>query len=490
MSQLIGTELLGRIYDIHGRYARAESTGTQLFDFPSAPARSVEIYGKSYTHPQVMQVTTWRVTGKKEHETRKTKELSRQFEVNLHAKAGISGVFGGELRARYEEKSVNNVHFLHVAQRGVVHAYRIALPSVSELKRYLNPEVRTAINDRHLDPGELIRNYGGSHFLNVAVFGGEWTFTQSVSSYEYSSEWLAEEHVEGNLAGLFKAGVDTTYAKSERNTVSETDATWWADGGRPETLCDFEAWTKSVGEGEFAFVDFDPKENPLNDVSLQPIALLADDPARQRAIQAAIQDYIENGRRNLVALRWHQPQVFETGRGGTDLEVKLTDPHKVIVGFGATVHTHKGRVTHLAAKWLDLHTNETGWIWDPRSGVRTFNRSDYEMIYPGTIADDSGIKGYVLTLLKLRAEGGSLHDMEMLYQKIDPANLEGAYHISSRERSLIEIPGPRSSGWDRIFDPGEGWVIVGIGLSYHSDGWLPQLRVTAARLTLESVSQA
>ena len=140
-----------------------------------------------------------------------------------------------------------------------------------------------------------------------------------------------------------------------------------------------------------------------------------------------------------------------------------TPPHKVIIGFGATVHGDAGKVTHLAVKWLDLRTNETDWLWDPEESLASgFNRANYEMIYPNDATADRRISGHVLRLLKLRAEGAVFTTWRCSTRK--SIRRTSKEHIALAQESATQSICQRcvTLGWDRAFDLAGSKVMVGI----------------------------
>ncbi|WP_424100546.1 MAC/perforin domain-containing protein [Moorena producens] len=453
---LTGIDYLGCIYDIYGYYARANSVDTskRLFSLPDADTE-ITVYGNQYSYPKdaigtpVLLSEARQITSSSES----TEDLYTQMSVSANL-SGSYGLFSAEVSAKYSKSYTSSSYFYHAEELGYVNSYKLTLDldyALNNLDQEFKDDLYT------MDAQELVAKYG-THFLYEAVFGGRWSYSQSVSKFSYSSSQEAEVEVKANYSnysGSVSASSDTD--KSQSN--NQSNGQFWCIGGTPNTLVDgFDAWTESV-PGNFVLVDF--TSDSLKRIS----ELVENDDARKNEIDAAIQAVLDEGKNPSTTelTTSSKTDVWSKGDDNIDKEIEVDSGAKdgyAVVGFGGRIKDKKFNLT--AVCYLNLSTAQRQW--EVFGDQTTFNQTDYETL--GEVPE-----GCVVTGIGLKGDDSNFRKMVLHYQELTPARSVNNYldsNLQSIAFKLQDTLDQPESSYDVEFNPGDNndMVITGIGVGY------------------------
>jgi hypothetical protein len=457
---LTGLEYLGCTYDIYGYYARGSSVNTsqQLFSMPDADTE-IEIYNTgsgdgTYVYPKgAISVARLYEADQKTSTSETTEDIYTKMSVSANL-SGSYGLFSSEVSAKYSESYTSNSYFYHVEESGYAYSYRLTV-DLDYMKANLDPDFATALSAvTDEDSADSFVETYGTHFLQEAIFGGRWTYSQSVSKFSYSTSAEAEITVQANYSsysGSVSASNQTDYSKSNNQSNGE----FWCIGGTPGTLTDgFDAWADSVS-GNFALVEFTAN-------SLKRISELVDDADTQTLVDDAIQRVLDAGvNPNTTALTNGDYEVW--ARNDSYKMEQEMEPQEgyAVVGFGGRVDNN-GNFTRIAVRLLNLATSEREWrvVGDQE----TFNQTEYETL--GEVPD-----GCVLTGIGMSGHDKNFKSMVLYYQELTPASSTNNYldtEVQSKAFSRQKEELSANSSYESHFEPDgdEGKAIVGIGVGY------------------------
>ncbi|GAB5526667.1 MAG: hypothetical protein Roseis2KO_45390 [Roseivirga sp.] len=458
-----GFDYLGCIYKIDDLYARAESVNTkfQLFDIPDNWSKIDESTtdGYAYACPELISFDVLGTNDYSAAESYSTEELFNSTKVSLNIE-GSYGAFSGSVEAEYDSSYTENSSFFHVKASSHVRSYRLNLPRNSELINYLKKDVNSDINGDSesdmMDAAKLVDTYG-THFLSGAVFGGQWSYTQSVSTYSYTSKSDAETKVAANYASFLSAGVDEKTTSEQIQTEEQSNAQFSTVGGSPSAIISgVKEWAETV-PGNYAMFDFD-------DDSLQPISELATDPDRKAEIEAAIRSVLNDE----VSISdsgfiWDENQVA-TVYGEDDpeqYEYSVENTSTVIVGLAILITKYE--IEKMAVRVFNISENTREWIVLGDGG--SYNEEDYELF-------GETDEGYLMTGIGIKEANSVFQNMVIHQQALDPASQysAGTYLSDTIDEKTVDTKDP---GYDKNYKPSaeDGRVIVGIGVSSIQGGF-------------------
>ncbi|NEO41594.1 MAG: hypothetical protein F6J90_36815 [Moorea sp. SIOASIH] len=451
-NNLTGIGYLGCTYDIYGYYARANSVNTskRLFSLPDADTE-ITVYGDQYSYPKDAIGTPVLLyeADEKTSSYESTEELYTKMSVSANL-SGSYGLFSSEVSAKYSESYTSSSYFYHVEKSGYVNSYKLTL----DLDYALNNLDEDFKDDLYnMDADKLVAKYG-THFLYEAVFGGRWSYSQSVSKFSYSSSQEAEVKVEANY-GDYSGSISSSNQTDESQSNNQSNGEFWCIGGTPDTLEDFNDWTASVS-GNFVLVDF--TSDSLKKIS----ELVENDDARKNEIDAAIQAVLDAGTNPSTTELTTSSQTQEWIAGDNkDMEVDsgAKDGYPV-VGFGGLIKDKKFNLT--AVCYLNLSTAQRHW--EVFGDKTTFNQTDYETL--GEVPE-----GCVVTGIGLKGDNSEFRKMVLYYQELTPGSSVNNYLETNLQsiafKGTEEVSSPDSS-YEVEFNPGDNndMVITGIAVGY------------------------
>lgn len=454
---LTGIEYLGCIYDIYGYYARANSVNTskRLFDLPDADTQ-IKIQGEAYSYPKDAIGTPALLyeADEKTFSYESTEDLYTEMSVSANL-SGSYGLFSSEVSAKYDQSYTSSSYFYHVEKLGYVNSYKLTL-DLDYAQNHLDEDFKNALYNMNAD--ELVAKYG-THFLYEGIFGGRWSYSQSVSKFNYSTSSEAELQVQANYES-YSADISGSSQTDHSQSNSQSNGEFWCIGGTPETLTEgFEAWSATLSDN-FVLVDF------TSDSLMRISELVVDDSTRKDEIDDAIKAVLDAGKNpNTTKLTTTSANEVWIKGDHDDIEVdsRAKNGDYAVVGFGGQIKDKNFYLTSVC--YLDLSTGERNWeVFDrDNENVPGFNQNDYETL--GEVPE-----GCVLTGIGLTGDGNKFKKMVLYYQELTPVNSK--YNYLDTEVQSIGFKGRNeespSSNYESHFQPNgyEGKVITGIGVGY------------------------
>lgn len=263
---LPGVEAVGAGYNPFLQYASTSSITHQIFDWSNAATKKVEIKGKQYLVPEIVDVQSDGIAyySNSSGESINTFQSSLSTEVNI---AGSYNYFSGSLSTEYSETSLTKSENSFSRIQQSINAWSLRLGIAGDLRanlredfrHYLDTLPRTAAGAE-----ELFGNYG-SHFLTGIVMGGRAVLASATNKltvdHTYSISVTAKAAYE-SLTGQLSAEEKTKYQQSIESFNSSSETNQYAIGGlQPQRAFDgkegFDEWSRSVSDAP-DFVDFVP----------------------------------------------------------------------------------------------------------------------------------------------------------------------------------------------------------------------------------------
>ena len=460
-NNLTGVEYLGCIYDIYGYYARANSVNTakRLFNLPDADAQ-ITIQGEQYSYPKdaigapAVSYEAREVFSSSES----TEDLYAEMSVSAKL-SGSYGLFSSEVDAKYDSSYTSSSYYYHVEKSGYVNSYKLTL-DLDYAMNNLDEDFKNALYN--MNAKDLVAKYG-THFLYEAIFGGRWSYSQSISKFNYSSSDEAKLQVQANYDS-YSADISGSSQTDHSQSSSQSNGKFWCLGGTPETLTEgFEAWSATLS-GNFVLVNF-------TDYSLKRISELVEgDENRKDEIDDAIDAALKLGQNPSTTYltttsanqeTWSTAKKNETFE--LDSNIYFNKDGYIIVGFGGRVNNN-GDFTRIAVCYLDLSTSKRQW--EVFGDKTTFDPDDYEAL--GEVPE-----GCVLTGIGLKGSNDSLQKMVLYYQEIALAS--STYNYLDNNLQSIAFKGQKEvnpdDNYEVHFNPGDynDMVITNIGVNYRKD---------------------
>jgi len=265
VNTLPGVEAVGAGYDPFLLYASADSITVQLFDWATAPTKSVTVDGKTYQVPSVVDVQS--------HNTYTYTEAAGQsineYQTSLASTVEISGgnnFFSGSLNVEYSSQSLTRSEnaFTRIQQSVTLWSLRLQRPS-EELRSLLQPSFGKYLDDlprTDAAAAELFKRYG-SHFLTGIVMGGRAVYSSSTNKLQVNRTYSLNETAKASYKSLtgqlsaseqvkYKQSIESfnQYSNSEQVVIGGTQGSKAFDG-----KAGFDLWTASVANAP-DFVNF------------------------------------------------------------------------------------------------------------------------------------------------------------------------------------------------------------------------------------------
>ncbi|MCW5651657.1 MAG: hypothetical protein KIS62_18070 [Ramlibacter sp.] len=474
--KLPGLESMGQNYDVNGYYADTRSVvslGT-LFNFdlseydPAAdPAPGIiTIAGTTYGFPNSISVIQLNNSQMIEQTTQSVTDFQLHLNVSAQAGGWYEG-FSGSVDASFDTTYRTSTSFYSLTHMGLIQSYSVTLPEISELRdKYLTGDAKNDI-DGDMTPANLVAKYG-AFFLKSGVFGGALNYSQSISRYSVETQTAAAAKVSANYLAFVNGSMSTSVQTDNVATTEQSNGHFEAKGGSPDQLQQgYQPWAAALmSQGDFALVNF-------NKYSLAPLWLLAQDPARQAAIEACVRDMLSSTPPMMNTLQWdpsQQSSFYAKGSSKDNLEkqIVLTDPAQVIVGVACAAHSDN--VSRLALRVLNLDDNSLTWITDDNS---VYNQSNYQRV--ADIPSATQQRGVAVTGMGFTCTNSAVSAIWLHYQMLNPAddNLKPTFLGSvintyycgdtKHQKSTPEV--------DFTPDAGAGKPITGVGLRIKSDNF-------------------
>lgn len=470
---LPNTQLIGFPYDISGKYANAESVNLSapLFNFPTSKGQgSVMIQGASYTYSQdVCSVTVLDEANQVITNYEEAQAASTRYSFGVEA-SYRKAMFGGSVRTSFSANYDSAASMKSVAQRSCVRTYELTLPyTVTQLRTMLTAQANADINGSR-PAGEVIETYG-THVLVKAICGGLNQFSQSLSSFNCTSDIAVNAAITANYWG-FDGQATGSYNTVENGSASQSNAVMQIFGGDPATLgTTYQQWAASLSKGSWVMMDF-----PQDDGSLVPLAQLASSPTRQADLTQAMNDYLAAAGSPVPAvygLRWINEQDGYTKGGTPDITVRVASNTQVILGLGAGVNgkTVNRAVLHV----LDMANNTTFDIYG-NDNTGPFER---DINVPTMAKDTYGnpLRGVATVGVGLYADSNNMRGMTIEYQELSPSDPK-LHFLSGSTQTLTW-----GTNEDSYYTADPGWIITEIGMGMdHTSSNLKVLHVKVAQL--------
>ncbi|MEO6700977.1 MAG: MAC/perforin domain-containing protein [Jatrophihabitantaceae bacterium] len=263
---LPGVEAIGAGYNPFLAYASTSSITHQIFDWNATPTQKVEIKGKSYLVPDLVDVQSDGLA----YYSNSSGESINTFQTSLSTSVDIAGkynYFSGSLSTEFSETSLTKSENSFSRIQQSINAWSLRLGVAGDLRANLRPDFRSyldAIPCTADGAEELFNNYG-SHFLTSVVMGGRAVLSSATDKltvdHTYSVSVTAKATYE-SLTGQLSASEQTKYSESIESFTENSETNEYAIGGlQPQRAFDgkdgFDAWSSTVADAP-DFVDFVP----------------------------------------------------------------------------------------------------------------------------------------------------------------------------------------------------------------------------------------
>ncbi|MBX3589181.1 MAG: hypothetical protein AB7I35_17160 [Ramlibacter sp.] len=474
--KLPGLELMGLNYDVTEYYADARSIdplkplfnlGLSTYNPATDPAPgTITIDGTTYGFPSNVTVIPLNNSQMIEQTTQSVTDFQLHLNVNAQAGGWYEG-FSGSVEASFDATYRTSTSFYSLTHMGLIQSYSVTLPELSELRdSYLTPEAASDINGS-MSPASLVAKYG-AFFLKAGIFGGALNYSQSISRYSVETQTAAAAKVSANYLAFVNGSMSTSVQTDNVATTEQSNGHFEAKGGSPDQLQQgYQPWAAALmREGDFALVNF-------NQHSLTPLWLLAQDPARQNAIEACVRDMLSSTPPQMNTLQWdtqNKTSFYAKGSSKDNIEkqVVLTDPAQVIVGVACSAHSDN--VSRLALRVLNLNDNSLTWITDDNS---VYNQSNYQQVADIPAATQQ--RGVAVTGMGFTCTKNVVSAIWLHYQMLNPADSSGkptflgsvvnTYYCGDNAHQKAK---PEANFTP---DAGAGKPITGVGLRIKSDNF-------------------
>ena len=467
-NNLTGVDYLGCIYDIYGYYARANSVNTakRIFNLPDADTQ-ITIQGEEYSYPKdaVGAPALLYESDEKISSYESTEDLYTEMSVSANL-SGSYGLFSSEVDAKYNSSYTSSNYYYHVEKSGYVNSYKLTLDLNYALKNldedFYNDLYNYNEDDEkyEMSADDLVAKYG-THFLYEAIFGGRWSYSQSISKLNYSSSEDVESRVQANYES-YSADISASSETDESESINESNGEFWCIGGTPETLTEgFEAWSATISSN-FVLVDF--TSDSLKRISeLVVDELVVDNTDRRGDIDTAINAVLNAGQNPsttyLTTTSDNQKEWSEGDDKYLDEKSGAKNDGYAVVGFGGLIKDNE--FIRIALCYLDLSTGKRQWeVFGDRT---SFNQDDYETL--GEVPE-----GCVVTGIGLKGNGKKFTKMVLYYQQLMPVS--PTYNYLDTTVNSIAFQGKKEKSPDGSYEvefkPNgyDGMVITGIDVGY------------------------
>ena len=263
---LPGVEAIGAGYDPFLLYASADSITVQLFDWYTAPSKSVTIDGNVYQVPSVVDVQSRNTY----NYTDASGDSINTYQSSLATTVSISGdynYFSGSLSTEYSTQSLTQSENAFTRVQQSITLWSLRLPTGADLRSLLRQDFRDYLDSlpqTEAAVADLFDRYG-SHFLTGIVMGGRAVQSSATNKLQVDRSYSLDETAKASYKSLtgqlnaeeeakYKESVSSFdfYSESSQSVIGGTEAASAFDG-----KAGFDAWKASVALAP-DFVDFVP----------------------------------------------------------------------------------------------------------------------------------------------------------------------------------------------------------------------------------------
>ncbi|MDF0729545.1 MAC/perforin domain-containing protein [Pseudomonas entomophila] len=295
---LPGSDVMGLGYNLQGEFARAESTiGQGLFDLPDTDYKTLNIEGKIYRYNKLFGVSA--VFRSDFHQVKgQTIDIYRE---SLGLSVGVSGrykLFSASLETAFSSESLSHEETYYDTVREVHRLWQINLPHAEQLRAYLKPEARSAIENNDVSPNDLFDRFG-AYYIGEAVIGGRLDYNAATKTLRIEDKYNISVTAKASyqaLVGEISVDSKSELGKQIENFRQLSETNLKTVGGKPglaskifhddDKHSAFNEWAASLLDYA-VFMDFTSE-------SLVPIWSLATDAKRRDALEAAFPSWIES----------------------------------------------------------------------------------------------------------------------------------------------------------------------------------------------------
>ncbi|MDW3651295.1 MAG: MAC/perforin domain-containing protein [Bacteroidia bacterium] len=265
-----GLDVLGKGYDVFGRYAHPSavynaqifSNFTQLAGTPY-PA---EVSGNNYDVPEQIMILEEHTSEESYTEGASISEFQSALDLKVKME-GKYKYYSGEAKFGFHQSKQVSKEYYYTSFSALARAYRLSLPVNSELRSMLDPDFAHELNKGGNDAVSIDAFFAkyGTHFLAEVVLGGKNTYYATVDKSSINSSLSVEASVKAsynNIVSSAKVSVDSSYYSdsSVASTHSETgiETIGGDETKAPLMLTDtdaYEEWLETIADDP-ALVDF------------------------------------------------------------------------------------------------------------------------------------------------------------------------------------------------------------------------------------------
>jgi len=286
------SQIIGRGYDITGRYAMSDEVKLPVLDFDRMDA--AKLIEKDVNIPSSDFNTLCGSTA-----TSFATSMLSNAKINMRAGLGALGGFQAELTSKYSQQRYKSdaYSFAITINKIFKEAYRAANRSRPEtLPEYASKEFLRDLDSK--TPAEIIRLYG-THVMLGGIWGArlDYKFSAKKTAEAYKKDAASAFSAKANASCLLISSskqvdksINDAYSKNYDASTEETHT--YAQGGRPEyaqsvhQYQDYTKWINSITNDNSVWIDY------YND-SLLPIYEAVSNSAKKAAIRQAFTQYLE-----------------------------------------------------------------------------------------------------------------------------------------------------------------------------------------------------
>lgn len=294
---LPGCDIIGLGYDVNGEFARTESTlGQGLFDLPATDYKTLKIGDNIYRYNQLLGVHT---TFRSNFDLVKGQTIET-YREELGQSVGVSGkykLFSASLNTAFTSSSLSHEETFYTTVREIHRLWQINLPHPEQLRAYLKPEVKSAIENAEIAPDEIFDRFG-AYYVGEAVVGGRLDYNSATKTLRTNNKYDISVTAQASyqaLVGEISVESKSQLGKEIESFRSLSDISLQTVGGKPgqaskiihddQNHSAFAEWSESLLDYA-VFMDFTSE-------SLVPIWSLVTDEKRRTALQAAFPSWLE-----------------------------------------------------------------------------------------------------------------------------------------------------------------------------------------------------
>ena len=366
--------VLGRGYDVTGRYAYSPDIKSPVLDFSK-----LTVDNMVKKDPNLQHAAFHTDSGNEAAEY--TNSLAVSSKINIEGK-GLIASFHGELSARYssERYTKDAYSFATATSKIRKDAYFIEnRTDPSKLYKYVSSKFLSDLETK--TPEEIIKLYG-THVMLGGVWGARLDYhfsaKKKIEAYSRESNLSFSAKVGASFLGIVSASasdstaIDKAYKENFQSETEEVHTN--AYGGKPEfaqsihTKQDYDKWIESI-EGNEIWSDYYPE-------SLVPIYELVENTANRNKILKAYDNYL-NGKKitvtsSLKTATTNAPFILQ-GADITEGDAEMASQ--------ANKATYWNLIVTLSKKGANINANfhyvvEEGYTGRPSKSVFTMDK-DY-----------------------------------------------------------------------------------------------------------------